>query len=199
MAREVIRPLQMGPTMPEPDLYDIERRMDGAIAALQREFSGLRTGRASSQLLESLKVTAYGSEMPINQVATISVPEPRMLAVQVWDKGNAKAVERSIRESELGLNPQVDGQLLRIPLPDLSEERRRDLSRIATRYAENARVAVRNVRRDGMEHLKRLERDSEISQDDRHFYEAEIQTLTNAHVDKINEVLAVKEAEIMQV
>ena len=189
----------MGPTMPEPDLYDIERRMDGAIAALQREFSGLRTGRASSQLLESLKVTAYGSEMPINQVATISVPEPRMLAVQVWDKGNAKAVERSIRESELGLNPQVDGQLLRIPLPDLSEERRRDLSRIATRYAENARVAVRNVRRDGMEHLKRLERDSEISQDDRHFYEAEIQTLTNAHVDKINEVLAVKEAEIMQV
>ncbi len=185
--------------MSEPDLDDIERRMDGAITALQKEFMGLRTGRASSQLLHSIKVNAYGAEMSLNQIATISVPEPRMLSVQVWDKGNAKAVERAIRESELGLNPQVDGQLMRIPLPDLSEERRRELSRIAARYAEGARVAVRNVRRDGMDHLKRLERDGEIGQDDRHLYEEEIQTLTNDHVERINSALAEKEAEIMQV
>ena len=183
----------------EPDLDDVERRMTGAINALKKEFSGLRTGRASTQLLESVRVNAYGAEMPLNQVATISVPEPRMLSVQVWDKSNTKAVERSIRESQLGLNPQVDGQLLRIPLPDLSEERRVELSRIAGRYAEGARIAVRNVRRDGMEQLKKMEKQGDIGEDDRHLYEEEIQSLTDAHVERINETLAVKEAEIMQV
>lgn len=185
--------------MAEPDLDDIERRMDGALNALTKEFMGLRTGRASTQLLESIMVDAYGASMPINQVATISVPEPRMLSVQVWDKGNAKATEKAIRESDLGLNPQVDGQLLRIPLPDLSEERRRELSKIAAKYAEGARIAVRNVRRDGMDALKKMEKDGNIGQDDRHLYEEEIQSLTDTHVGKIDEALAAKEAEIMQV
>jgi len=185
--------------MADPDLDDIERRMDGAIVALHKEFTGLRTGRASTQLLEAIMVDAYGASMPINQVATISIPEPRMLAVQVWDKGNAKATEKAIRESDLGLNPQVDGQLLRIPLPDLSEERRRELSKIAAKYAEGARIAVRNVRRDGMDALKKMEKDGEISQDDRHVYEEEIQSLTNAHVGKIDETFSAKESEIMQV
>jgi len=185
--------------MAEPDLDDIERRMDGAITALAKEFMGLRTGRASTQLLESIMVDAYGASMPINQVATISVPEPRMLSVQVWDKGNAKATEKAIRESDLGLNPQVDGQLLRIPLPNLSEERRKELSKIAAKYAESARIAVRNVRRDGMDALKKMEKDGDISQDDRHLYEEEIQSLTDAHVGKIDEALSSKEAEIMQV
>jgi len=185
--------------MADPDLDDIERRMDGALTALQKEFMGLRTGRASVQLLESIVIDAYGAEMPINQVATLGVPEPRMLSVQVWDKGNVKATEKAIRESELGLNPQVDGQLLRIPLPDLSEERRVELSRIAAKYAESARVAVRNVRRDGMDTLKKMEKDGDLSQDDRHLYEEEIQTLTDDHVAKIDEQLAAKESEIMQV
>jgi ribosome recycling factor len=185
--------------MAELDLDDIERRMDGAVAALHKEFTGLRTGRASTQLLDSIMVDAYGAAMPLNQVATISVPEPRMLSVQVWDKGNTKATEKAIRESDLGLNPQVDGQLLRIPLPDLSEERRKELSRVAAKYAENARIAVRNVRRDGMDTLKKLEKDGELSQDDRHLYEEEIQSLTDAHVGKIDESLTSKEAEIMQV
>ena len=183
----------------EPDIEDIERRMDGAIGVLQKEFIGLRTGRASAQLLESIIVDAYGALMPINQVATISVPEPRMLSVQVWDKGNAKATEKAIRESNLGLNPQVDGQLLRIPLPDLSEERRRELSKIAAKYAEGARIAIRNVRRDGMDSLKKMEKDGEISKDDRHIYEEEIQSLTDTHVSKVDEKLSTKEAEIMQV
>jgi ribosome recycling factor len=183
----------------EPDIEDIERRMDGAIGVLQKEFMGLRTGRASAQLLESIIVDAYGALMPINQVATISVPESRMLSVQVWDKGNAKATEKAIRESNLGLNPQVDGQLLRIPLPDLSEERRRELSKIAAKYAEGARIAVRNVRRDGMDALKKMEKDGEISKDDRHIYEEEIQSLTDSHVSKVDEKLSTKEAEIMQV
>ncbi|MDA0342073.1 MAG: ribosome recycling factor [Proteobacteria bacterium] len=185
--------------MADPDLDDIERRMDGAIVVLHKEFMGLRTGRASTQLLESIMVDAYGASMPINQVATISIPEPRMLAVQVWDKDNAKATEKAIRESDLGLNPQVDGQLLRIPLPDLSEDRRRELSKVAAKYAEGARIAVRNVRRDGMDSLKKMEKDSEISQDDRHLYEEEIQSLTDAHVGKIDEAFSAKESEIMQV
>ncbi len=185
--------------MAELDLDDIERRMDGAVTALHKEFVGLRTGRASTQLLDSIMVDAYGASMPLNQVATISVPEPRMLSVQVWDKGNTKATEKAIRESDLGLNPQVDGQLLRIPLPDLSEERRKELSRVAAKYAEGARIAVRNVRRDGMDALKKMEKDSEIGQDERHLYEEEIQTLTDSHVGKIDEALSSKEAEIMQV
>jgi len=185
--------------MDDLDLADLERRMDGALTSLAKEFQGLRTGRASTQLLDSVIVEAYGASMPINQIATVSVPEPRMLSVQVWDKENTKIVEKAIRESNLGLNPQVDGQLLRIPLPDLSEERRQELSKIAAKYAENAKIAVRNVRRDGMDTTKRMEKDGDISQDDRHIYDEEIQTITNKSINKIDELLSSKEVEIMQV
>lgn len=183
----------------DPDIDDLERRMTGAIEALKREFAGLRTGRASTSLLEPLTVNAYGSEMPINQVATLSAPEPRMLTVQVWDKGNMKAVERAIRESALGLNPASDGQLIRIPIPELSEERRTELARIAHRYAEQARVAVRNVRRDGMDKLKRMERAGELSQDEQHLWSEEVQEMTDRFVKDIDNAVAAKESEIMQV
>ena len=185
--------------MDDLDLADLERRMDGALTSLAKEFQGLRTGRASTQLLDSVAVEAYGASMPINQIATVSVPEPRMLSVQVWDKENTKIVEKAIRESNLGLNPQVDGQLLRIPLPDLSEERRQELSKIAAKYAENAKIAVRNVRRDGMDMTKKMEKDGDISQDDRHIYDEEIQTITDKSINKIDELLSSKEVEIMQV
>jgi len=185
--------------MDDLDLADLERRMEGALTALAKEFQGLRTGRASTQLLDSVAVEAYGASMPINQIATVSVPEPRMLSVQVWDKENTKIVEKAIRESNLGLNPQVDGQLLRIPLPDLSEERRQELSKIAAKYAENAKIAVRNVRRDGMDTTKKMEKDGDISQDDRHIYDEEIQTITDKSINKIDELLSSKEVEIMQV
>tara|TARA_B100001057_G_scaffold144628_3_gene144567 strand:- start:24245 stop:24802 length:558 start_codon:yes stop_codon:yes gene_type:complete len=185
--------------MDDLDLANLERRMDGALTSLAKEFQGLRTGRASTQLLDSVTVEAYGASMPINQIATVSVPEPRMLSVQVWDKENAKIAEKAIRESNLGLNPQVDGQLLRIPLPDLSEERRQELSKIAAKYAENAKIAVRNVRRDGMDTTKKMEKDGNISQDDRHIYDDEIQTITDKSIDKIDELLSSKEVEIMQV
>ena len=185
--------------MDDLDLADLERRMDGALTSLAKEFQGLRTGRASTQLLDSVVVEAYGASMPINQIATVSVPEPRMLSVQVWDKENTKITEKAIRESNLGLNPQVDGQLLRIPLPDLSEERRQELSKIAAKYAENAKIAVRNVRRDGMDTTKKMEKDGDISQDDRHIYDEEIQTITDKSIDKIDELLSSKEVEIMQV
>ena len=185
--------------MDDLDLADLERRMDGALTSLAKEFQGLRTGRASTQLLDSVVVEAYGASMPINQIATVSVPEPRMLSVQVWDKENTKIVEKAIRDSNLGLNPQGDGQLLRIPLPDLSEERRQELSKIAAKYAENAKIAVRNVRRDGMDTTKRMEKDGDISQDDRHIYDEEIQTITNKSINKIDELLSSKEVEIMQV
>ena len=185
--------------MDDLDLADLERRMEGALTSLAKEFQGLRTGRASTQLLDSVAVEAYGASMPINQIATVSVPEPRMLSVQVWDKENTKIVEKAIRESNLGLNPQVDGQLLRIPLPDLSEERRQELSKIASKYAENAKIAVRNVRRDGMDTTKKMEKDGDISQDDRHIYDEEIQTITDKSINKIDELLSSKEVEIMQV
>ena len=183
----------------DPDIDDLERRMKGAIEALKREFGGLRTGRASTSLLEPLTVEAYGSEMPINQVATLGAPEPRMLTVQVWDRGNVKAVERAIRESALGLNPASDGQLIRVPIPELSEERRTELARVAQRYAEQARVAVRNVRRDGMDKLKRMERAGDLSQDDQHLWSEEVQELTNRFVKEIDDTVAAKESEIMQV
>ena len=183
----------------DPDIDDLERRMKGAIEALKREFAGLRTGRASTSLLEPLAVEAYGSEMPINQVATLGAPEPRMLTVQVWDRGNVKAVERAIRESALGLNPASDGQLIRVPIPELSEERRTELARVAQRYAEQARVAVRNVRRDGMDKLKRMERAGDLSQDDQHLWSEEVQELTNRFVKEIDDTVAAKESEIMQV
>ena len=185
--------------MADPDIGDIERRMDGAIDALRREFGGLRTGRASVSLLEPVTVDAYGSNMPLNQVASVSVPEPRMISVQVWDKTLAGAVERAIRDSGLGLNPMSDGQLVRVPIPPLSEERRVEITKIAGRYAEQARIAVRNVRHHGMEILKQMERDSEMSQDEHRLWSDEIQSLTDKHVTKIDDVLAQKEEEILQV
>ena len=185
--------------MAEPDLKDIERRMNGAIEVLKQEFAGLRTGRASVHLLEPINVEAYGSAMPMNQVGTIGVPEPRMITVQVWDRSLVGAVERAIRESELGLNPQTEGQLIRVPIPMLSEERRAELSKVAHKYAEQARIAVRNVRRDGMDNLKRMERDHEMSQDEQHMWSDEIQEMTDRHIKAIDEALEQKDGEIMQV
>ncbi|MBI1776362.1 MAG: ribosome recycling factor [Proteobacteria bacterium] len=185
--------------MSTPDLKEFRRRMDGALEALRKEFAGLRTGRASAALLEPVMVEAYGNPMPLNQVATISVPEPRLIAVQVWDKGVVKAVDRAIREAGLGVNPQAEGQLIRVPVPELTQERRAELSKIAHKYAEQARVSVRNVRRDGMEHLKKAEKQHEISQDEHRRLSGEVQSMTDDHVKKIDESLAAKEKEIMQV
>ncbi len=178
---------------------EMTRRMKGAVATLKSEFSGLRTGRASAALLDPVVVDAYGSQLPINQVGNISTPEPRLLTVQVWDKGLAKAVDKAIRDAGLGLNPQMDGQLLRIPIPELNEERRKELAKLASKYAEAARVAVRNVRRDGMEVLKKLEKDHKIGQDEHHKQGDELQKLTDAHIKEIDQVLHTKEQEIMQV
>ena len=185
--------------MEDIEIDDLQRRMEGAISSLTKDFQGLRTGRANTQLLDSILVEVYGATMPVNQVATVSVPEPRMLSVQVWDKDNVKLVEKAIRESELGLNPQLDGQLLRIPLPDLSEDRRIELSKVAAKYAENAKIAVRNVRRDGMDKLKKMEKDGNLSQDDKRLYDEEIQSLTDRSVVQIDELFSKKEEEIMQV
>ncbi len=185
--------------MADPDIDDITRRMDGAIEVLRREFAGLRTGRATPSLLEPIMVEAYGSEMPLNQLASTSVPESRMLSVQVWDKNMVKAVEKAIQNADLGLNPIVDNQLVRVPIPELNEERREELSKVAGKYAEEARVAVRNVRRDGMDKLKRMEKDGELSQDDQHLWGEEIQTITDGHIEKIDEMLASKQQDIMQV
>jgi ribosome recycling factor len=180
-------------------MSDLRKRMDGAAEVLRKEFAGLRTGRASASLLEPIMVQAYGSEVPINQVGTVSVPEPRMLSVQVWDRSLVKAVEKAIRTADLGLNPSVDGTLLRIPVPELTEERRTELAKVAARYAEQARVAVRNVRRDGMEQLKRMEKDSEISSDEQHKQAEQVQQLTDQEIKRINDMLTAKEAEIMTV
>jgi ribosome recycling factor len=185
--------------MTEFSIADLKKRMNGAVDVLRKEFGGLRTGRASATLLEPITVAAYGSEMPLNQVATVSVPEARMLAVQVWDKGLVKAVEKAIRMSDLGLNPAVEGNLIRVPIPELSEERREELVKVAARYAEAARVAIRNVRRDGMEQLKRLEKDGELSKDRHHKASEQVQELTDAEIKQINEMLAAKEAEIMTI
>ena len=178
---------------------EMSRRMQGAIAALKSEFTGLRTGRASPALLDPVMVEAYGNQMPIAQVGTISTPEPRLLTVQVWDKGLAKAVDKAIRDAGLGLNPQMDGQLLRIPIPELNAERRKELAKLASKYAEQARIAVRNVRRDGMEVLKKLEKDHKIGQDEHHDKGDELQKLTDAHIKEIDQLLHGKEQEIMQV
>lgn len=181
------------------DLDDIERRMKGAIEALKSEFAGLRTGRATASLLDPVTVDVYGANMPLNQVGTVTVPEPRMLSVQVWDKSNASAVEKAIRNSGLGLNPMLDGQLVRIPIPELNEERRAELAKVAAKYAEQGRIAIRNVRRDGMDTLKKLEKDKAISEDDHKMYADEVQDLTNKFVAEVDEALSTKEAEIMQV
>ena len=185
--------------MADPDLDDLERRMNGAVESLRHEFSGLRTGRASAGLLEPIVVDVYGAQMPLNQVGTISVPEPRMLTVQVWDKTAVSAVDKAIRASGLGLNPAADGQLIRIPIPELTEERRDEMVKIAHKYAEQARIAVRNVRRDGMESLKKMEKDGELSEDDHHFWGDEVQQLTDRAITKIDETLATKDEDIKRV
>ena len=178
---------------------DITRRMEGALDVLHQEFGGLRTGRANTSLLEPLVVEAYGSEMPLNQVGTVSVPEPRMLAVQVWDKGLVSAVEKAIQESGLGLNPSSDGQSVRVPIPSLTEERREELAKVAAKYAEDTRIAVRNVRRHAMDDLKRSEKDGDISKDAHHDYANEVQEITDKYIGRIDESLANKEQEIKQV
>jgi ribosome recycling factor len=180
-------------------LKDLRRRMDGAIEVLRKEFGGLRTGRASASLLEPVTVPAYGGTSPLNQLANISVPEPRMITVQVWDRGMVKAVDKAIREAGLGLNPQTEGQTIRVPIPDLNEERRRELTRVSAKYAEHARVAVRNVRRDGIEVLKRREKDADISQDQQRKLQQEVQHLTDDYIGRIDEALAQKDKEILQV
>jgi ribosome recycling factor len=180
-------------------LKDVERRMDGALEALRKEFGGLRTGRASASLLEPIQVNAYGNMTPLAQVASINVPEPRLITVQVWDRGNVKAVDKAIRESSLGLNPQGEGQLIRVPIPDLNEDRRRELTKVAAKYAEAARVSVRNVRRDGIEALRKKEKDGDISQDEQRKLEKDIQTLTDGHIKRIDDTLSQKDKEILQV
>ena len=181
------------------DKKDLERRMEGALTSLSTEFGGLRTGRASVNLLDSIMVPAYGSTVPLNQVASVTVTDTRMLSVNVWDKSVVGAADRAIRESGLGLNPVVDGQNLRLPIPPLNEERRKELQKVAGKYAESARVAIRNIRRDGMDRLKAMEKDGEISEDRHHALSDEVQKLTDTYVAKVDEALKAKEAEIMQV
>lgn len=181
------------------DLEDLNKRMRGAVQTLKQEFSGLRTGRASVSLLEPVQVDAYGSNMPITQVGTVNAPEPRMLTVQVWDRGLVIAVDKAIRGAGLGLNPQVDGQLLRIPIPPLTEDRRKELSKIAAKYSESARVAVRNIRRDGMDHLKKLEKEHQMSEDEHKKMSEKVQQSTDSHIKEIDEAYTAKEKEIMQV
>ncbi|MEL6541357.1 MAG: ribosome recycling factor [Pseudomonadota bacterium] len=179
------------------DKADIDRRMTGAVEALRSDLGGLRTGRANTSLLDPVQVEVYGAMMPLNQVATVSAPEPRMLSVQVWDKSNLIAVEKGIAHANLGLNPMIDGQTLRLPMPDLTEERRKDLAKLAGQYAEKAKVAIRNVRRDAMESLKADEKKKEISEDERKRLEDEVQKLTDAHVKQTDEAAAKKEQEIL--
>jgi ribosome recycling factor len=185
--------------MSDARLNEFSRRMDGALEALRKEFGGLRTGRASASLLEPVHVSAYGNDMPLNQVGTVNVPEPRMITVQVWDKGLVGAVEKAIRDSGLGLNPMADGSTVRVPIPELSRERRQELSKIAHKYAEQARIAIRNVRRDGMDFLKKQEKDGKIAEDEHHGLNDLMQKLTDEHVTKVDETLATKEKEILQV
>ena len=177
------------------DKADLQRRMDGSVDNLQKEFAGLRTGRASVSLLDPVMVDVYGSKMPLNQVGTVSVPEPRMLSVQVWDAGNAKAVEKAIMEAGLGLNPQAEGAVIRLPLPDLTEERRQEIVKVAGKYAEAARIAIRNVRRDGMDEVKK----SDAPEDEQKRLSDEVQKLTDDAVKKVDEMLSSKEKDIMTV
>lgn len=181
------------------DQQEIQRKMESALKALHHEFAGLRTGRASPNLLDHLMVDAYGSMMPINQVGTVSAPEPRMLTVQVWDKGMVKAVEKAIANANLGLNPAPDGQLVRVPIPALSEERRKEMVKVAGKYTEQAKVAVRNVRRDAMDSIKAQEKAGQISEDDHRKQSEQIQKLTDDYVKKTDEALVVKEKDIMSV
>jgi ribosome recycling factor len=181
------------------DLADLKRRMQGAVASLKHELNGLRTGRASATLVEPVVVHAYGQALPLNQVATVSVPEPRMISVQVWDKGMVSAVDKAIRDANLGLSPTVEGQVLRIRIPELNEQRRKELVKVAHKYAEEAKVAVRHVRRDGIDALKKALKDKDISEDDEKRQAGEVQKVTDAHIAEVDQVLAAKEKEIMQV
>jgi len=183
----------------EFDLESLKDHMQGALQSLRHELGGLRTGRASASLLEPIHVEAYGQRMQLNQVGTISVPEPRLLSVQVWDKGMVNAVDKAIRESNLGLSPTIEGQILRIRIPELNEQRRKEMVKVAHKYAEEARVAIRHVRRDGMDVLKKLIKDKKISEDDEKRHEGEIQKATDQFVGDVDQALAVKEKEIMQV
>jgi ribosome recycling factor len=181
------------------DFADLRRRMDGAISAFKSDIAALRTGRASANVLDPVSVDAYGSKMPLNQVANISVPEPRMITVSVWDKSMVSAVDKAIRESNLGLNPVTDGSTLRIPLPELNEERRKELVKVAHNYAENGRVAIRHVRRDGMDDLKKAEKDGDISEDEHRMQADRVQKLTDEKIAEVDRLLSDKETEIMQV
>jgi ribosome recycling factor len=184
--------------MPAYDKADLQRRMHGALEALKHDLGGLRTGRASTSLLDPIVVEVYGAHMPINQVATVSAPEPRMLTVQVWDRSNTSAVEKAIRSAGLGLNPISEGQVIRLPIPDLTEERRKELAKLTGQYAEKARIAVRNVRRDGMDALKQDEKKSEIGEDEHKRLEGEVQKLTDQTIADIDAAAAAKEKEILQ-
>ncbi len=186
-------------TVPGFNRDELLKRMKGAVATLKQEFNGLRTGRASVNLLDPVHVEAYGSNMPLNQCATVNTPEPRMITVQVWDKGLVVSVEKAIRAAGLGLNPQIDGQLIRLPIPPLTEERRKELAKLAHKYAEAARVAVRNVRRDGMDILKKAAKDGKVGQDDEKRLEEEVQKMTDGVIKEIDGTLQAKEQEIMQV
>lgn len=181
------------------DLNDIKRRMQASIASYKHDLGGLRTGRASASLLDPIQVEAYGSLMPLNQVATVTVPEPRMLSVQVWDKSMALVVDKAIRELSLGLNPQTEGQVIRIRIPELNEQRRKEMVKVAHKYAEEARVAVRHIRRDGLDLLKKLEKDGKLSEDDAARQSEQVQKATDQSVSEIDQILAAKEKEIMQV
>ncbi|MGR3290591.1 MAG: ribosome recycling factor [Paracoccaceae bacterium] len=182
----------------EIDLDDLQRRMDGAMAALRTEFASLRTGRASATMVEPIQVDAYGTMTPINQIGTVNVPEPRMLTINIWDKSLLGAAEKAIRDSGLGINPVIDGTVIRLPIPDLNEERRRDLSRTAAQYSESARIAVRNIRRDGMDQLKKAKADG-MSEDDNKIWSDEVQVLTDGAISAIDAALENKQSEIMQV
>jgi ribosome recycling factor len=186
-------------SLPNHDISEIEKRMRASIDALKREFSGLRTGRASANLLDPVHVMVYGSRMPLNQIATVSVPEPRMISVQVWDRTNVQAVDKAIREANLGLNPIMDGQILRLPIPSLTADRRQELVKLAHKYAEQARIAIRNVRRDGMDLLKKLEKDGKMSQDDHRGNSDKVQELTDRLIKEVDATLVTKEAEIQKV
>lgn len=181
------------------DINDLDRRMRGAQSKLKEEFAGLRTGRASANLLDAVRVEAYGQKMPVAQVGTINVPEPRMITVQVWDRAMVIPLDKAIREANIGLNPQVDGQLLRLKIPELNAERRKEIAKVAHKYAEAARIAIRNVRRDGMDLLKKLEKDGTMAEDEHHKQSAKVQELTDKIIKEIDQALVVKEAEINKV
>ena len=181
------------------DVSDLKRRMQGAVASLRHDLGSLRTGRATPSLVEPLHIDAYGQSLPMNQVATVSVPEPRLLSVQVWDRGMVTAVEKAIRESDLGLNPQTEGQVIRLRIPEMNEQRRKEMVKVAHKYAEEAKVAVRHVRRDGLDLLKKLQKDGHISEDDEKRHQADVQKATDGSVAEVDSVLSAKEKEIMQV